>query len=1072
MKWSIPSHIIDEARGLVDDGRVLKVVPNETDQIWQGEVLDNKLYYVALDGGPKEHDQCQCDIWEKRGFCPHTVAVELFMRDHDVVRVMKFSQQPLFRYPEIDENDQTAGLDVILENYHNLLKTNYQFSNHDKAGLAPLTIKIELYESGQYDYLDLATNHIYMRLKLGLKGGAHYYIQDFEDFFKSFSQEGLYLLSKRKQSMVLLKASAFDEDSYRLLKTLAQDYLHELDYLTDVAHAGSSKQIRQFYYLNHSQLRKILNYYSQGKYQVSYFVDDDRVDIQVLDRGAPNLLDYQQLAENNFLITMPKQIKIFIYYGMLRIDNHIYLYDQLHYPDFQDLLFVRQNLEEVNYQLELDQEGLDHFTSLFGRPVLKFGTIKGLDLLSPPILNQDKLDVLVYLDSIGHGLQAQLVYQYGRTRFSEDYQLEKIDDQQLVVRDIRAEFEAENIMKMLGFTWHNRQLQWQGDSLEDIVGKINDIRQLVPASYQLVLTNNLRYLNKRSFQSQIKVDQDQTNRLLSINFSVTDVNPRDVDYILKAIEQEDRYLRLEDGQLINIDQVVAQDQHQILSRLYQNDQAWENGQAIPVYQAIGFADMLSDSQAFQNLYQDLVNPSYPIDIQALGFQTALADYQQYALQWLMSLAKYQLGGLLADEMGLGKTVQMIAFILALKDKQPDLSVLVVGPASVLYNWDHEIKRFAPSLASQVIDGDIDERENLRRDNAEKIWITSYQSYRNDQAAYQALHFDLLIIDEAQAIKNDSTLLYQALKQQAAKTRIALSGTPLENHLDEFWALMNIVLPGLLPDKRHYKTLSIDEIKQLTRPFVLRRTKQEVALQLPGKEVFDKYTQLSKEQKSIYLAYLKDIQSQLNHEQGPQKVTMELLAGITRLRQICCHPKLVNPDYEASSGKFEYFKEYLSRALNEGRRILVFSQFTAMLEIIAQYLDQEEIAYMTLTGQTKKTQRQADIDAFNQGHGDVYLISLKAGGAGINLTGADTVFMYDLWWNPAVEEQAIGRAHRIGQTKEVSVYRFISEGTIEQRMSELQEEKRQLFDSLFNQEDSQVNHKITIEDLRYILDIPQ
>lgn len=423
-------------------------------------------------------------------------------------------------------------------------------------------------------------------------------------------------------------------------------------------------------------------------------------------------------------------------------------------------------------------------------------------------------------------------------------------------------------------------------------------------------------------------------------------------------------------------------------------------------------------------------------------------------------------------MGLGKTVQTIAFLLDYLEEHPSGQVLIVAPASVLYNWYHELDRFAPSLEAVVIDGSAEEREQMRKEGQGKIWISSYSSYRNDQTAYQEYFFDVLILDEAQALKNNRTVLYQSFMQQKSGLRIALSGTPLENNLQEFWSLMQIILPGLLPNRHDYQQLSVDQIRKRVQPFVLRRTKADVSLELPEKRSSDRYAGMTPEQKNIYLAYLKDIQEQLaegNFDSG--RTRMEMLAAITRLRQICCHPCLIDPESEAGSGKFDYYRNMLDRVLQDEKRVLVFSQFTSMLDILEEDLKAEGVTYFRIDGQTKKGDRQEQVDAFNQGEGSVFLISLRAGGVGINLTGADTVFLYDLWWNPSIEEQAIGRAHRIGQKKNVQVYRMITEGTIEQRIAELQEEKRNLFEQLFD-EGAKESDRLSMEDLKYILDFEE
>ena len=526
---------------------------------------------------------------------------------------------------------------------------------------------------------------------------------------------------------------------------------------------------------------------------------------------------------------------------------------------------------------------------------------------------------------------------------------------------------------------------------------------------------------------------------------------------------------MSDGRIVDVSNVLPEEQEELVQHLYQQNGEVKSGDKIPIYQTLRFASELQDQADFQRFYDEIIHYNDYIDVDLAGLKTTLSHYQLEAVKWLKALSRYQLGGLLADEMGLGKTVQTIGYVLDAWNSNQKLKCLIITPASVLYNWKHEFNRFAPKIPVTVIDGSIEERETLR-ENAGNIMLTSYQSYRNDQEAYKDDFFDVLILDEAQAIKNERTLLYQSVAKQKAGMRIGLSGTPLENNLSEFWAMMQIILPGLLPDAKTFQNLSTSDIRQLTAPFVLRRTKQDVQLDLPDKEVSDRYASLDAKQKNIYLAYLEDIKNKMDQASQLSNIQMDLLAGITRLRQICCHPQLIDSDYSGTSGKFEYFKETLGRALDAGKSVLVFSQFTSMLDIIGNYLEDQSIAYYKITGQTKKQVRQEQVTAFNRQERQVFLISLRAGGVGLNLTGADTVFLYDLWWNPAVEEQAIGRAHRIGQTNDVRVYRFITEGTIEQRIAELQEEKRILFDEVFTEGESGINQSLSLEDLQQIIGI--
>ncbi|WP_339238058.1 DEAD/DEAH box helicase [Paenibacillus sp. FSL R5-0517] len=487
----------------------------------------------------------------------------------------------------------------------------------------------------------------------------------------------------------------------------------------------------------------------------------------------------------------------------------------------------------------------------------------------------------------------------------------------------------------------------------------------------------------------------------------------------------------------------------------------------------------------------------------------LRDYQNSGYQWLRTLAYYRFGGILADDMGLGKTLQSIAYITAVLQEKPEYNadhtgsdkyresgslwdgetlatagidpeaglpldtsentdgswstmqqdgltvrtkvihppVLVVAPASLTYNWANEFARFAPHLNVLIAAGQKEERANMLSgmDEADVI-VTSYPLLRRDLDTYLGRTFHTLILDEAQAIKNASSQTAQAVKQIQAPRRFALTGTPVENSLDELWSIFEAVFPGLFPSYRRFRDLPPERISRMVRPFILRRLKKDVLEELPDRIETVQRSELTVEQKKLYAAYLSQLQDEASkdmEDNGFQKNRIKILAGITRLRQLCCHPALFVEGYQGDSGKMEQLLETVEDCLAAGKRILIFSQFASMLNLIRQTLAAQGKNLFYLDGQTPAQSRVEMCHRFNEGEAELFLISLKAGGTGLNLTGADTVILYDLWWNPAVEEQAIGRAHRMGQKQVVQVIRLVTEGTIEEKILELQQRKKDL-----------------------------
>lgn len=483
----------------------------------------------------------------------------------------------------------------------------------------------------------------------------------------------------------------------------------------------------------------------------------------------------------------------------------------------------------------------------------------------------------------------------------------------------------------------------------------------------------------------------------------------------------------------------------------------------------------------------------------------LRDYQMSGYQWLRTLAHYRFGGILADDMGLGKTLQSIAYITASLQERPvyeqgeaagvsaDIDnsipnewimneseqaylantagtidhawhtsqqdgltirtrmthppVLVVAPASLTYNWANEFARFAPHLNVLIAAGQKDERANMLADmDKADVIVTSYPLLRRDLDTYLGRTFHTLILDEAQAVKNASSQTAQAVKQIQAPRRFALTGTPVENSLDELWSIFEAVFPGLFPSYRRFRDLPPERISRMVRPFILRRLKKDVLEELPDRIETVQRSELTVEQKKLYAAYLSQLQDETTkdmEDNGFQKNRIKILAGITRLRQLCCHPALFVDGYQGDSGKMEQLLETVQDCLAAGKRILIFSQFASMLNLIRQTLTAQGNSLFYLDGQTPAQSRVDMCRRFNEGEVELFLISLKAGGTGLNLTGADTVILYDLWWNPAVEEQAIGRAHRMGQKQVVQVIRLVTEGTIEEKILELQQRKKDL-----------------------------
>lgn len=463
--------------------------------------------------------------------------------------------------------------------------------------------------------------------------------------------------------------------------------------------------------------------------------------------------------------------------------------------------------------------------------------------------------------------------------------------------------------------------------------------------------------------------------------------------------------------------------------------------------------------------------------------TQLRPYQQFGYRWMRTLDTLGLGGILADDMGLGKTVQAIAFLLAGKEERREVCqtkgskdgaevykargnqryALIICPASLVYNWENEIHRFAPGLTATPVVGTAAVRKRLIKEDKADILLVSYDLLKRDVELYQETKFQYMIIDEAQNIKNHTTQAAKAVKAISCLRRFALTGTPIENSLSELWSIFDFLMPGILNTYKKFKEnyeqpivglkdeQTTVRLQRMIRPFILRRLKKDVLRELPDKLEEVVFSQMEAKQRQIYDANLQQLLDSLRGQSQEEFKTgkIQILAALTRLRQLCCDPALVYENYQGGAAKVDTCLELIRNAMGAGNQILVFSQFTQALERLKNLLEKEGIGYYLLTGATSKERRIEMVNAFNQDKTPVFLISLKAGGTGLNLTAASIVIHFDPWWNMAAQNQATDRAHRIGQKQVVTVYKLIVKNTLEEKILKLQEQKAQLTDEIIS-----------------------
>ncbi|CAH0344129.1 DEAD/DEAH box helicase [Bacillus sp. CECT 9360] len=684
----------------------------------------------------------------------------------------------------------------------------------------------------------------------------------------------------------------------------------------------------------------------------------------------------------------------------------------------------------------------------------------------------------LYLDRVKNRLLAGVEFHYENMVISP-LENRELPSGSMLFRDVEKEDLILELMEDSsfartdgGYVLHNEELEYE--FLYHVVPKLQKHLQI----YATTAVRNRIFRENARPLVRVKVNKERTN-WLEFKFEMDGIPQNDIREILLALEEKRKYYRMRDGSLFSLETREIEEINRFLKAVPVQDQDLESGFNVPIVRGLQLLDSVDDNNAFkleESFRQFLENIHNPERLEfevPHSLESILRDYQKRGYHWMKTLANYGFGGVLADDMGLGKTLQSIAFILSELPniRRKKLPALIVCPSSLTYNWLSEMIRFAPDIRTVVIDGSKPERVNIQKDVSDMdVVITSYPLLRKDIEWFEKQVFHSVFFDEAQVFKNPATQTARAVKRIEADHRFALTGTPVENSLVDLWSIFHVVFPELFLGLEEYSNLSRKRIARRIRPFMLRRVKEDVLSELPEKIESMESVELLPEQKKLYAAYLAKLRhdtfKHLNKD-TLRKNRIKILAGLTRLRQICCHPALFVDGYKGSSAKFEQLMQIIEEAKISGRRVLIFSQFTKMLQLIGKDLAIQGLPFFYLDGQTPSEKRLEICNRFNAGERDLFLISLKAGGTGLNLTGADTVILYDTWWNPAVEEQAADRVHRIGQTNAVQVIKLVARGTIEEKINELQEKKRHLIEEIIDPGEK-ASSSLTEDDIREIL----
>ena len=693
-----------------------------------------------------------------------------------------------------------------------------------------------------------------------------------------------------------------------------------------------------------------------------------------------------------------------------------------------------------------------------------------------------------YLDALqSNMLTCKATVKYGEREFS----LYTTDD--ITMRDMNKETVVRNLIHKY-FNAFNpyEQSEVIADDEELEYEFLTEGVPALQAIGEVFISDALKRIEVRS-SPKVTVGVSLSGNLLELSMTAGELSREELIDILSRYNKKKKFYRLKDGTFVNAADSGLDTVEELKAGLQLTDKQMKQDKIeVQKYRALYLDAQLKENpvvSAVKNKsFKSLVRNMKTIEDNDFevpeSLDNVLREYQKRGFLWIKTLKYNGFGGILADDMGLGKTLQVIAFLLSeLLEKEnivtndvvaddaeektkTQRNTLIVAPASLVYNWNSEIQKFAPQLTAKMVTGTAAERRKiLEESGADDILLTSYDLLKRDINEYEKYSFQCEIIDEAQFIKNANTQAAKAVKEIQTGFRLALTGTPVENRLSELWSIFDYLMPGFLYSYKKFReeveipvVQNSDEdamkrLQKMIRPFVLRRLKKEVLTDLPDKLEENMFAQLTGEQQKLYDAHVKRMMLMLDKQSEEEfkssKIT--ILAELTRLRQICCDPSLVFEDYKGDSAKTEMCLNMIRNAVEGGHKILLFSQFTTMLDHLAKRLEEEKISYYMLNGSVSKEKRAQMVESFNKDDTQVFCISLKAGGTGLNLTATDIVIHFDPWWNLAVQNQATDRAHRIGQKNVVNVYKLIVKDTIEENIMKLQEKKRELADQILEGE---------------------
>ena len=1043
------------------NNQVSNVKWSKIHQQYYATVAGSNDYLVVIDVDDNRvlRHNCNCPAHAKYdGACKHVIAALLFISNYTNRASMKTASS---------KEEKTV---------YNIIE---YFENQDYSNAYGETFDLEL------------TIHIPSLIRgnqgkafVSLRAGANrlYKVQNIRKFLSDYYNKENIVLGK--EFKFLHGESSFSKDSHDILAYLLEIYEIQ-EALGKVYY--SNLFVKSQVTLTKNMLLKLLDLVKDHSfeleingeyYPVAYFVKGDpniRLGLSLTDDMLT--VDYN---ENNEIIPVTDDGKILFSDGKLYqpqgrfLKNYVPFYNSfgkqnssLSFKGEQKDKFLKVVLPKINETMEIDipEELRDKYVSC-------------------------DVEKSIYLDRIKSTIKATVNFKYG------EYEINPLDyvakDGVIIVRQPEEEMKIMSFLENLHFisTKNYYVLKEDHKIYEFLMHDVHELAKLCDIYYSDDF-KGLSMKNAGQLHTSLRVNNEIN--MLEMELEYDEVPKEELKALFHSLQLKKKYHRLKNGSFISLEDETMSNMAAIMENLNISSKDMKDEIIqLPKNSALYLNNVLQDTslasvermESFTTLVNSILEPDItdykvPVEINA-----ELRPYQVLGYKWLRTLASHGLGGILADDMGLGKTLQAIVYIasLVLEDKSRTQTHLIVCPTSLVYNWQEEFSNFAPFINTVIISGTPEERKELIRGYTDvDVIITSYPLIRRDNEHYEGIAIHTMFIDEAQFIKNANSISAKAVKNINACHKFALTGTPIENSLSELWSIFDFIMPFYLlthskfieryekPIIKEENNKALEDLGKHIQPFILRRMKKDVLKELPEKIETKFITEMTEGQKKIYASYMENIRNDISSEMNPngfERNQIKILAALTRLRQICCHPSTFIDNYKEGSGKLDLMMELIPEIIANEHRILIFSQFTSMLQIIEKEMSSRKISYFYLEGSTSMENRSDYVKRFNAGERSVFLISLKAGGTGLNLTGADTVIHYDPWWNPAVEEQATDRVYRIGQQNTVHVIKLLTKGTIEEKIYKLQKKKRALSDAIIQSKEVFIN-RLTKEELEDI-----